>query len=251
VRPEFEAATLKPDDVPGGLTISPIFPQRSGDRFTWDNAPLSMMMAYAYSIPITRIEGFKTDGFYSVAAKIDPTATDEQARLMLQALLVEKLKIAAHRETREMQGYALVIAKNGTKLKAADPAADLPPMPEFLKGEPATSIPGKIVTLSVGRSARGVAGRGVSMPQLADELSKILRTPVADHTGLTGKYYFDFEFQPDSNPNTQSPGDMNDDLPSAPSIFSALPDKLGLKLEKAKVAAEYLVVEHAEKPAAE
>ncbi len=238
---------LKPSDA--GTLI--LFPHRSGDRFIWNDTFLSMMMAYAYSMPNTRIEGFHLDGFYSLTAKIDPAASDDQVRQMLQALLEKRLKMTLHRETRTMEGYALVIAKSGSKIKAANPADPLPPMPGVLKADPVTAMPGGIVTLGTTRVARGVVARGVSMTQLADELSKILATPVADRTGLAGKYYFDFEFQPESSPNPQASGDMSDDMPTAPSIFSALPETLGLRLEKAKVPAEYLVVEHAERPAAE
>jgi uncharacterized protein (TIGR03435 family) len=204
------------------------------------------MLSYAYNIPYTRMEGFQDSGqAYVVTAKIDPSATDEQARLMLQALLLERLKMTAHRETREMQGYALVIAKNGPKLKEADAAGQPPPMPEDMKQFPVTAYQGRIITHIPEKGVFAALGRGVSVSQLADELSKDLKTPMTDQTGLTGKYYFELKFQ---MPDVQISANPDDFAPAA-DISSALPDQLGLKLEKAKVPAEYLVVEHAEKPA--
>ncbi len=214
---------------------------------------LSDMLCYAYHISGPGLVGYKENhNLYSVVAKIEPTATDDQARAMMQGLLVEKLKLVAHRETREVQGYALVPAKNGPKLKAADPSDPLPPTPDSMNGAPPTANLGR--TLSIVLPEKGaltgvlsLVGRGVSMGQLAGELSKDLKTPVVDRTGLTGKYFFELRFQ---MPDPQVSANADDPAPGA-DISYALPDQLGLKLEKAKVPAGYLVVDHAEKPAAE
>ncbi|HEY5055020.1 MAG TPA: TIGR03435 family protein [Acidobacteriaceae bacterium] len=241
--PAFEVATLKPSADP---RIMCIVPERNGDRFTCHGAPLILLIAYAYNIPTSRIEG-QLHGGYSVDAKIDPSATDEQARLMLQSLLEERLKLVVHRETREVQGYTLVIAKNGPKLKDANPSADLPPMPNYM-AVPVTEGQGQTIRVNAdGRGVSAIVGRGGPISQLADQLSNVLKTPVVDRTGLTGKYYFELKFQ---NPAYQISTTTEDYTPAA-DLSSALPDQLGLKLEKAKVAAEYLVVDHAEKPAAE
>ena len=239
----FEVATLKRSDV---SVVMSIVPERRGDRFTFHSAPLSLMIAYAYSVPVSRIEVQK-NGLYSVDAKIDPSATDEQARLMLQALLVERLKMTVHRETREVQGYALVVAKNGPKLKDADPSAKPPAMPNYM-AVPVTEAQGRTITVNAdGRGVLAVLGRGGPISQLADQLSNVLRTPVVDRTRLTGKYYFELKFQ---NPAYQISTSEEEYTP-APDLSSALPDQLGLKLEKAKVPAEFLVVEHWEQPAVE
>lgn len=239
----FEVATLKRSDVSVVMSIAP---ERRGDRFTFHSAPLSWMIAYAYNVPASRIE-VQTNGLYSVEAKIDPSATDEQARLMLQALLVERLKMTVHRETREVQGYALVVAKSGPKLKDADPSARPPAMPNYM-AVPVTELQGQ--TITVGAAERGVSavvGRGGPISQLADQLSNVLRTPVVDRTRLTGKYYFELKFQNRAYQISTS----EEEYTPAPDLSTALPDQLGLKLEKAKVPAEFLVVEHWEQPAVE
>ena len=247
-RPEFEVATLKqtPDDGPPvGIHLAP---QRSGDRLTWPDTFLSMMIQYAYDVPATHVEGYTDDRhLYTLVATLDPNATDAQARLMLQSLLKERLRMTAHRETRETQGYQLVVAKNGAKIKAADPAAPLPPMPPDMKSAPVTAFQNRIITHIPERNVYATLGRGVTMRQLADELSDVLKTPVDDQTGMAGKYFFEVRFQP---PDAAPPANANDVVP-APELFSALPEELGLKLVKAKVQAEYLVVEHAEKLTAE
>jgi len=240
--PTFEVATLKRSDVP---IVMSLVPDRSGDRFTFHSAPLSLMISYAYNVPVSRIE-VQTNGLYSVDAKIDPSATEEQARAMLQGLLVERLKLVVHRDTREVQGYELVAAKSGPKLKEADASADPPAMPNYM-AVPVTEAQGRTITVNAdGRGVFAVLGRGGPISQLADQLSNVLKTPVIDRTGLTGKYYFELKFQ---NPAYQL--STSEDYTPAPDLSSALPDQLGLKLEKQKVPAEYLVVEHSEKPAAE
>ncbi len=247
-RPAFEVATLKKTQDDGPVVAVHFAPQRSGDRFTWPDTFLLAMIEYAYNVPATHIEGFQDDRhLYTLAATLDPSVTEDQARLMLQALLQERLKMTVHRETRDSQGYALVVVKNGPKITAADPAAPLPPMPPDMNGAPVTAFQNRIITHAPEGGVYATLGRGVTMRQLADELSDVLKTPVADRTGMAGKYFFEVRFEPPNAPISAS----QDDLAPAAEIYSALPAQLGLKLEKAKVPAEYLVVEHWEQPAAE
>jgi len=247
-RPAFEVATLKqiPDDGPPvGLVGAP---RRNGDRFSWPDTLLGIMIQYAYNVPSTHIEGFVGDNhLYTLEAKSDPSATEQQARQMLQRLLEDRLHMKVHRETREAQGYVLVVAKNGPKIKAADPDAPLPPMPQDMNGAPVTAFQNRIITHFPARGVSATLARGVTIRQLADELSDVLKTPVSDRTGMEGKYFFEVRFEPPNAPVSTDPNDMA----AAPDIYSALPHDLGLKLEKAKVPAEFLVVEHWEKPAAE
>ena len=177
--------------------------------------------------------------FYMIAATTDASATEDQVRLMLQTLLVERFKIPSHRETKEFQGYALVVAKNGPKLKTANALGEAPPMPDFRRGAPSAPFEGRIITSVQDIGVSALLGRGVSTSQLADELSENLGAFVLDQIGLTGKYYFGFTFQSIAHPR--------DDAQAA-SIFSAVQDELGLKLEKQKVPGDILVVDHLEKP---
>ncbi len=93
---------------------------------------------YAYHLPAWRVSGTDKDHtFYAIEATMDASASEDQVRLMYRKLLVDRFKLATHRETKEAQGYALVAAKNGPKLKAAAGTGETPPMPEYLSGKPA------------------------------------------------------------------------------------------------------------------
>lgn len=244
--PAFEVATLKQVSSEADASVAyTMLPRRSGDSFIWCTS-LNMMLSYAYDILWTRIEGFNgPNGLHILTAKLDPAATEDQGRLMLRAFLLEKLKMTAHVESREVPGYALIVAKKGPKLKEADASGNPPPMPEDMKNYPAKAAQGRTFTFLPERGVLLALGRGVPISQLADELSKYLKAPVVDRTGLTGKYYFGLKFQQPELSATSS------ELAPAPDLSSALPDQLGLKLEKRKVSADFLVIDHFEAPTPE
>jgi uncharacterized protein (TIGR03435 family) len=141
---------------------------------------------------------------------------------MLQALLTDRFKLSLHRESKEMSVYALVAGKNGPKVKTAESAS----------GISSHSDGGPIhVSATVG------------MDGFANYLSQRLDRPVLDQTGLKGLFEIKLDWSPDS---IQRPG-ANDDL-QGPSIFTALQEQLGLKLEGRKAPVEVLVIDHAEMP---
>jgi uncharacterized protein (TIGR03435 family) len=113
-------------------------------------------------------------------------------------------------------------------------------MPEYLKGKTSAAFEGRSFVSMEGKGTSALTGRGVSTSQLAETLSETLGAFVLDQTGMTGKYYFGFKFAQVNSP----PGD---DVKSA-SIFTALEDELGLKLEKQKGPVEILVVDRVETP---
>jgi uncharacterized protein (TIGR03435 family) len=236
--PEFEVASLKEvqdGGPPADLTVGP---RRTPGRFRW-TAPLIVLASYAYHRPQWCISGIDKDrSFYIVDATMDASTTEDQVRLMLQVLLVDRFKIVSHRETKELQGYALLVAKNGPKLRTAN-GGEAPPMPDYWRGRPAAAFEGAIITSGQGPGTLALTGRGVSISKLADEISANLGTFVLDRTGLTGKYYFGFKFQSVAHPSDEA---------QAASIFSAVSDELGLKLEKQKGPVEVLVVDHFERP---
>ena len=236
--PSFEVASVRvipsSKGVPGNLSLSP---RRSGGRITW-TTPLASIWRYAYHLPGWRIERMDKDqSFYAIDATLDASATEEEVRLMFQKLLADRFKVVTHRETKELQGYALVVSKNGPKIKAV--AGEAPAMPEYLKGKTPAAFEGHIFVSMEGKGTSALTGRGVPMSQLADTLSETLGAFVLDQTGMIGNYYFGFKFLEVNNP-----GDNVD----APSLFTALQDELGLKLDKQKGPVEMLVVDHIEKP---
>jgi len=137
---------------------------------------------------------------------------------MLQTLLEDRFKLAVHRETRQLPGYALVVSSKGCKLKPAG---------ECEQG--ANHNGGRVETLSAKCS---------SMDLLAQLVSRYLGAMVEDKTGIDGVYTFDLRWS-DQGPK---PGDVE----AVPTLFDALPETLGLRLQPQKVAAE-VVVDHMER----
>jgi uncharacterized protein (TIGR03435 family) len=234
--PAFEVASVKlVPGVPVGLSVNP---HHSGGRITWTTT-LGFVCTYAYRLPAWRIIGIDKDrSLYEIQATMDASASEDQVRLMLQKLLADRFKMVVHRETKEFQGYALIGAKNGPKIKAST-VEESPSLPEYFKGKPPAAFEGRIVVSMEGRGTSAITGRGVSISQLADILGDTLRTFVLDQTGMIGKYYFGFTFL--------RVGGVIDDV-QAPAIFDALQDELGLKLDKQRDPMEVLVVDRLEKP---
>src|SRR5262245_18864286 len=145
-----------------------------------------------------------------------------QLDVMIRNLLADRFHLMVHRETKDVPGYTLVVGKNGPKIRPAT-AGDVPPRAQ--RG----AAPG---------GTRRVAGR-TTMTYIALMLGVITRRPVVDQTGLTGEFVFELEYAPDDAP----PGES-----SAPSVFTAVQEQLGLKLESGKVPAEVIVIDRVEKP---
>ena len=166
---------------------------------------------------------------------------------MLQALLAERFSLKVHRETKDEPVYFLVIGKNGSRLQNAKIGdASTPPNAD---GTPARDrVELQIVPGSEG--GQKIRFSLTPIKSLGDWLTRQLSRPVLDKTGLTGTYDFTLEWTPDaaSAPVLDAPNAVT--LPGIPgsSIFSALEQQLGLKLESGKGPIEILVIDHVEKP---
>ena len=215
----FEAATVKLNQSgrnPGSTG-------RSGGQLVFENTSLRECIAIAYGISADRdyaISGPAWIGTerYDIVAKVAAETPKEQVRIMLQALLAERLHLQLHRESRELRVYRLTVARGGPKLKAV-------PVGEggFTWG------------------AGHVSVKAESMDDLADHLSRpmfALGAPVMNATGLAGVFDFTLDWTPDSAPPDAAPG---------PSLFTALEEQLGLKLEPSKSKVEVLVIDHVER----
>jgi uncharacterized protein (TIGR03435 family) len=150
--------------------------------------------------------------------------------------LAERFKLEVHRETRELPEYVLEVGKNGPKLTRRDDASNLP----------------NNARTGIQRSCGQMIGTNTTMANLSLYLARQLDRPVLDRTGLTGKYDFKFEWTPDTGPcATSSDGTTPTVLVSssnAPSLFTALQEELGLKLESIKGPVDSLVIDRAERP---
>ena len=191
---------------------------------------------------------------YSIDAKADGEPDRKQLMgPMLRALLEERFQLKTHRETEQTAMYALTVAKGGLKVKPmkdGDCSTD-PPVP----GPPAAGAKptcGSLLMLgSLGR--RQLTFGGTTLAEFARSLAGGMDRYVLDRTGVDGEYILHLEYNPDeSTPNMPlgapiPPARSADDPPSL-SIFTALQEQLGLKLEPIKGPHEYLVIDRVERP---
>jgi len=218
--PAFEAASIKPSLDPPGSVVG-IF--ESKGRISAKNVTLKRCVRGAYNVPEPQIVGgpkwVDQDRFY-IEAKAAAPAGGHELMLMLQTLLADRFKLVIHREPRAIPGYRLVLDKGGLKAKASAPDRG-----------------------SAGRSQRGrIEAEGCTLAQLSLKLAEVLKRPVQDATGVAGKFDFKLEWTPDDM--QAKPPDSD----TGPSIFAALQEQLGLKLESGKIPAEVLVIDSADKP---
>lgn len=231
-RSEFEVASIKASK-PGG-DGSTILTDRGGG-FTTENATLRGIIAYAFGIKNSQLSGgpswLDSDRF-DIVAKPEARSRPAQVPQMVQSLLADRFKLKFHRETKEMLVLALVVGKNGPKLKPTKPEDD------------------------AARPNRGFQGRmgdmtalGADMAALAARLTAILGRPVIDRTALTGRFDFKLEWTPDGPAQMRSPDQPAADNEQGPSIFTAV-QQLGLKLENQKAQVEMIVIDAVEQPSA-
>jgi len=214
--PAFEAASIKPNTSGSGSSSS----NGSKGQIVFTNVPLRRLIMRAYNLQDYQVSGpdWMSDVRFDIAAKYPMDSTKEQRPLMLQSLLAERFHLAFHRETKEMPAYALVVAKNGPRLEA-------------------TKLPGDSTSTNFGR----FDDSAVSMAAFANQLSQQLEHPVVDKTGLTGVYTIKMEWTPDDKPGASGEPALG------PSIFAALQEQLGLKLQTEKLPVEIIVVDRVDR----
>jgi uncharacterized protein (TIGR03435 family) len=221
------------------------------------------MVAWAFNLkgyqwPLlhsAEVFSWPTATLYEVVAKVPPDATAEQLRIMLQNLLVDRFKLSYHFETKDSDVYDLALAKGGAKLKNSQPdsatTAAAQPIARPAPG-PWTALPDgcPVTSRRTGVSEAGldgvmcVTGSNASSAQLATFLSGRLGAPVTDMMGLHGLYDFNFRYSPASL-------GIGPDTGNAPTLFAAVQNDLGLRLEKKKAPIDVFVVDHVEKVPAE
>jgi uncharacterized protein (TIGR03435 family) len=206
----------KPGDLRG-----PTFQFNPGGGLQITNATLKAMLETAYDVRDFQIAGgpaWFDSQRYDIAAKSASPDSVSATRQKLQTLLAERFQLKVHHETKDLPVYILALGKNGPKLKTS-----------------ADENPKTGIRTSCGQ----MVGTAASMHNLTVMLARQLGRPVLDTTGLTGKYDFDFDWTPDTGPCPT--------VTDGPSLFTALQEKLGLKLEATKRPTEVIVVDHAEK----
>jgi len=250
-RAEFEVASVKINTASAPMVR--IFFARGNPRFAATNITLRMLITFAWNVKNFQISGGNgviDTGRYDIEAKAtEAKPTLERIRSMLQALLADRFKLTVHRETKEVPIYALVAAKGGTRLvePKENGCVEFDPASLPGPGQPQRMFCGLLIGPNTAKGGK------IAMKELTDGLSNILGRPVVDKTGYTGKFDVALEFSQEGIDTVgmfagapfivgKSPDDD-----SRPSIFSALQEQLGLKLESQKGPAELLIIDHAEK----
>jgi uncharacterized protein (TIGR03435 family) len=232
--PVFDVASIKVNKTADEHAHSHIYSSPNNGQFTAMNVPLRMLMAFSFDVPESRIVGgphWLDSIKFDMEAKADSFVDDQlhgltsdQAKLrkqkMLQALLADRFQRSTHTESRELPIYTLVVTKGGAKLKP--------------------NVSGRYV--GTGRDHITVQG-GDSVAVLADRLGQQVGRVVVDKTGITGSYDLSLKWTPDVD---AAPGTPPAD--SGPSIFTALQEQLGLKLESGKGPVLVLVIDRIEMP---
>jgi uncharacterized protein (TIGR03435 family) len=251
----FDVVSIHPTNPDSQMTRVLIL----SDRFSANGVSMMSLISFAYPVKnsnqISGVSGSTGSARFDVEAKMDEDTAaalkklpDEerqtQRRLMLQTMLADRFKLKVHHESKEVAVYALVIAKGGFKLKEADPKNTYA---NGIKGPDGVSHAGMLM-VSNGR----LTGQAISTQRLADNVSGQVHRIVEDKTGLAGRYDVALQWSPEDNRGTPLPGGTQQDAASAtdsgPSIFTALQEQLGLKLESAREPVDAIVVDHVEMP---
>jgi uncharacterized protein (TIGR03435 family) len=252
-RPEFAVASIKPNHT-GCCTTYGAGNGGSGGK----NVTLKILIAFAYHLQQFQISGgprWIDSEHFDVEGKAEnPKADPEQLRLMLRSLFEDRFKLKVHRETKEGPVYALVLAKGGAKIKLSRDQS-----PENVDGPVPPGAGPNHGAIRIG--AGNLVGNAVTLSWFATMLSQRLDRLIVDKTNLTGRYDIRLQWTPNAGEYPYDLGgnrlptsiiDMSGTAvtldPSGPSIFSAMQEQLGLKLESAKAPVELLVIDHVEKP---
>lgn len=248
----YEVASIKPEK-PGSM----MFRIHNTPNGFSASTSLQMLIRIAYGIEGNQISGapgWVNSDKYEVEAKMDEDTADKLRKLgeplqaeparqhMLQVLLAERFKLMTHRETKELPIYSLVVAKGSPKLHEAKPGDTYPNGIKAPDGRPA---PHSFYM------ARGeLRSQGLGMDELAHFLTQQTGRTVVDNTGLKGNYDFTLHWTPDLalTPNGGGGPDSSTSSDSGPSMFTAIQEQLGLKLESQRGPVEILVIDHVERP---
>ncbi len=272
---KFEVASVRPNTSSNTRARVEMQP---GGRYTVTNVPLRTLVINAYGLQATQLLG-APDWIaerFDIIAKADeelgplelgPPASREapsREQLMMRSLLAERFKLSVHRESRDMPVYHLVLARNDGKLgpelkpSSIDCRALIEArMAQGLKPEPPQ--PGERPQCGAWVGFGELTAGGQPLRELISLLSATVQRNVVDRTGLSGNFDIHLKWTPDQLPPrpaglpADQPVRMNGVVidPNGPSIFTALQEQLGLKLEPARGPVEVLVIDHVERPVAD
>jgi uncharacterized protein (TIGR03435 family) len=221
----FEVASIRTSESGGSGYFRP-----APDGFTAGNTTVKLLIETAYAIQDYQIKGgpaWLGTEEYDFAAKAGRTISPAELSAMLQNLLSDRFRLMIHKEAHKLDGYALVVAKGGPKLR--DPTGTR-----------------AAVTRTNTNTDTKVDAHHLGFPSVIGMIQGVVGRPVVDKTGLAGAFDFTLQWRRE----TAQGGDTNDKLAEAPSIFTAVQEQLGLKLEPLSGAGDLYVIDYADRPSA-
>lgn len=239
-RKTFDVASIKRNVDSGAKTNAQVLP----NGFNLTNLDLGSILGMAYGIQRHRLIGAPEwiETRYDLSARSETPVTLAEMRPMLQALLEDRFKLKLHTESRAMPGYALVLARSdgrlGERLRPSTVECARPAQaaignaggPNAVLCGPRPGGPGKLILV------------GSPIGQLVSLLALTTGRPVVDKTGLTGRYDLELTHAAEPAPGVTAPPPD----PLAPSLFTALEEQLGLKLDATKEQVDVWVIDRIE-----
>ena len=247
------SATIKPSELNtptyAGSKTHMIRMMIGPEKFDARNVTLRALIQEAYQVQANQVTGgpdwLDTAAFdvHLKTRESEPSDANPEkvmaenvalSRSMLRALLADRAKLKLHTATKDLETYSLMVAENGPKLQPVT------------TGESTMGRQQMRMKLG-GNQVYGIGAQGISTDDLAQQISRQLGTPVVNKTGLHGRYDFNLSWNDGKGNSTEAePGSGN---ATAPSLFTAVQEQLGLKLEPQKEPMQVLVIDHIEKPA--
>lgn len=244
--PAFEVASVKPapSDTAWGYRLN------QGGRTVLNGFRLRDLILKAWNVPDFRLigtTGWMDSEHFNLEAIGDVKAGVEETLRMIQSLVLDRFSLRIHHETREASVYALVAGKTGTRMSPShadecvpyDGSASDPPAGSKL---PLCSFRSYMHRSESGAALMVMEAPGVRMSWIARGLGALVRRQVNDETGIEGTFDFKIEYAPDDGVTPGADG--------GPSLFTAVQEQLGLRLESRKALVDFIVVDRAERPSA-
>ena len=257
--PRFEVASVRINKTG---TMNRLFRPQPGGRFETTNVRLRDLVMFAYQVRPFQVEGgpdwVDSVGFDIVAkaeTEVPPPTPGGPAgpvQLMIRSLLADRFKLVVRNETKEAPIYALTLARSDGKLgpdlkpSTTDCAAMMKAALGRGGGPPPPGSPFCGLRMSPTRLEMGGFGLG----EFVNGLGNLLARTVVNRTGLTGNYDLVLTYSPEQLPGLQLPPGVTPPAvdPNAPSIFTALQEQAGLKLESTRGPVQVVVIDRAEMP---
>jgi uncharacterized protein (TIGR03435 family) len=262
----FEVASIKPNNSGDGRVQM----RNAAGRFDATNVTLRMLIRQAYGLQDSQITGgpgWLADDHFDIVAKFEGTSQDAfvaqqrgsgptRVQLAIRALLAERFNLVVHNETKEMPVYALIVARSdgklGSEIKKSEVDCSAPGRGRGPGGPPqGPPAPGEPMQCGIRIGLGTLTMGGASLSQFAQSLANFVGRLVLDKTGLTGGWDLNLTWTPDNLPQRppgapEPPGGAID--PNGPSIFTAVQEQLGLKLDSQRGPVDVLVIDKAEHP---